>query len=123
MDVMNYSDARAQFKSVMDRAIHDKQEVVVTRKKGEAVVVLSLEAWEDYQHWVETNSKLKNRINELIKQCKRTPFAGSGKPEPLRGDLSGWWSRRITKEDPMVYRVTGSGNEQSLEIAQIRFHY
>ena len=75
MDVMNYSDARAQFKSVMDRAIHDKQEVVVTRKKGEAVVVLSLEAWEDYQHWVETNSKLKNRINELIKQCKRTPIA------------------------------------------------
>lgn len=86
-------------------------------------LVFSDEAWEDYQHWVETNPKLKDRINELIKQCKRTPFAGSGKPEPLRGDLSGWWSRRITKEDRMVYRVTGSGNEQSLEIAQLRFHY
>lgn len=86
-------------------------------------LVFSDEAWEDYQHWVETNSKLKDRINELIKQCKRTPFAGSGKPEPLRGDLSGWWSRRITKEDRMVYRVTGSGDDQSLEIAQLRFHY
>jgi toxin YoeB len=86
-------------------------------------LVFSDEAWEDYQHWIETNSKLKDRINELIKQCKRTPFAGSGKPEPLRGDLSGWWSRRITKEDRMVYRVTGSGDEQSLEIAQLRFHY
>ena len=86
-------------------------------------LVFSDEAWEDYQNWVETNPKLKDRINELIKQCKRTPFAGSGKPEPLRGDLSGWWSRRITKEDRMVYRVTGSGDEQSLEIAQLRFHY
>tara|TARA_S200002703_G_C3688284_1_gene211329 strand:- start:6 stop:272 length:267 start_codon:yes stop_codon:yes gene_type:complete len=86
-------------------------------------LVFSDEAWEDYQHWVETNPKLKDRINELIKQCKRTPFAGSGKPEPLRGDLSGWWSRRITKEDRMVYRVTDSGNEQSLEIAQLRFRY
>tara|TARA_E500000318_G_scaffold27373_1_gene27524 strand:- start:1513 stop:1779 length:267 start_codon:yes stop_codon:yes gene_type:complete len=86
-------------------------------------LVFSDEAWEDYQHWVETNPKLKDRINELIKQCKRTPFAGSGKPEPLRGDLSGWWSRRITKEDGMVYRVPRSGGDQSLEIAQLRFHY
>ena len=86
-------------------------------------LVFSDEAWEDYGHWVETNPKLKERINELIKQCKRTPFAGSGKPEPLRGDLSGWWSRRITNEDRMVYRVTGSGDDQSLEVAQLRFHY
>ncbi|MEQ8333575.1 Txe/YoeB family addiction module toxin [Nisaea sp.] len=82
-------------------------------------LVFSDEAWEDYQHWVETNPKLKDRINELIKQCTRTPFAGSGKPEPLRGDLSGWWSRRITKEDRMVYRVTGPDDDQSLEIAQL----
>lgn len=86
-------------------------------------LVFSTEAWEDYQHWVETNSKIKDRINALIKQCQRTPFKGVGKPEPLRGDLSGWWSRRITKEDRMVYRVTGTGDVQSLEIAQLRFHY
>ena len=86
-------------------------------------LVFSNEAWEDYQHWVNTNPKIKDRVNELIKQCQRTPFKGVGKPEPLRGDLSGWWSRRITQEDRMVYRVTGSGDAQSLEIAQLRFHY
>jgi toxin YoeB len=153
MDVMTYSDARAQLKGVMDRAIHDKQEVVVTRKKGESVVVVSLDtwnavnetlhllstpknasrlrvklvfsdqAWEDYQYWVNTNDKVRDRINELIKQCKRTPFKGTGKPEPLKGDLTGWWSRRISQEDRMVYRVSGAGDGQSLEIAQLRFHY
>ena len=86
-------------------------------------LVFSNEAWEDYQHWVRTNPKVKDRVNELIKQCQRTPFKGVGKPEPLRGDLSGWWSRRITQEDRMVYRVTGTGDAQSLEIAQLRFHY
>ena len=86
-------------------------------------LVFSNEAWEDYQHWVNTNPKIKERVNELIKQCQRTPFKGVGKPEPLRGDLSGWWSRRITQEDRMVYRVTGTGDAQSLEIAQLRFHY
>lgn len=86
-------------------------------------LVFSNEAWEDYQHWADTNPKIKDCINELIKQCQRTPFKGVGKPEPLRGDLSGWWSRRITQEDRMVYRVTGVGDAQSLEIAQLRFHY
>ena len=86
-------------------------------------LVFSNEAWEDYQHWVNTNPKIKDRVNELIKQCQRTPFKGVGKPEPLRGDLSGWWSRRITQEDRMVYRVTGADDAQSLEIAQLRFHY
>lgn len=86
-------------------------------------LVFSNEAWEDYQHWVDTNPKIKDRINELIKQCQRTPFKGVGKPEPLRGDLSGCWSRRITQEDRMVYRVTGTGGAQSLEIAQLRFQY
>ena len=62
-------------------------------------------------------------LNDLIKECQRTPFKGTGKPEPLKGSLAGWWSRRITKEDRLVYRVTGKGNEQQLEIAQCRFHY
>ena len=68
-------------------------------------LVFSDQAWEDYQHWVNTNNKVRDRINELIKQCNRTPFKGTGKPEPLKGDLTGWWSRRISKEDRMVYRV------------------
>ncbi len=86
-------------------------------------LVFSDQAWEDYQHWVDTNDKVRDRVNELIKQCKRTPFKGTGKPEPLRGDLTGWWSRRISQEDRMVYRVSGAGSNQSLEIAQLRFHY
>ncbi|MEO9631217.1 MAG: Txe/YoeB family addiction module toxin [Sulfitobacter sp.] len=86
-------------------------------------LIFSDQAWEDYQYWVSTNDKVRDRINELIKQCKRTPFKGTGKPEPLKGDLTGWWSRRISQEDRMVYRVRGTGNSQSLEIAQLRFHY
>lgn len=86
-------------------------------------LVFSDQAWEDYQYWVNTNDKVRDRINELIKQCKRTPFKGTGKPEPLKGDLTGWWSRRISQEDRMVYRVSGAGDGQNLEIAQLRFHY
>ena len=86
-------------------------------------LVFSDQACEDYQHWVSTNDKIRDRVNELIKQCKRTPFKGTGKPEPLKGDLTGWWSRRISQEDRMVYRVSGAGDSQSLEIAQLRFHY
>lgn len=86
-------------------------------------LIFSDEAWEDYLYWAENNPKIRDRINELIKQCQRTPFTGTGKPEALRGDLSGWWSRRISHEDRMAYRVTGTGRQQSLEIAQLRFHY
>lgn len=63
------------------------------------------------------------RINDLIEECRRTPFKGTGKPQPLKGDLTGWWSRRITLEDRLVYRVTGSPPDQYLGIAQCRFHY
>ena len=63
------------------------------------------------------------RVNELIKATRRAPFQGIGKPEPLKGDLKGWWSRRITDEHRFVYRVAGKGDEQHLEIAQLRYHY
>ena len=86
-------------------------------------LIFSDQAWEDYQFWVNTNDKVRDRINELIKQCKRNPFKGTGKPEPLKGDLTGWWSRRISKEDRTVYRASGTDDSQSLEIAQLRFHY
>lgn len=76
-------------------------------------------AWEDYLHWQATDPKLLARINALIKECTRTPFTGTGKPEPLRGPLAGWWSRRITQEHRLVYRPT----EDGLLIAQCRYHY
>ena len=85
--------------------------------------VFSSRAWEDYTYWAENDRKVLKRLNLLIKQCKRHPFEGSGKPEPLKGDFAGWWSRRITSEDRLVYRVEGKDGDQRLQIAQCRFHY
>lgn len=76
-------------------------------------------AWEDYLSWQATDRKMLARINSLIKEAQRTPFQGIGKPEPLRGKLTGWWSRRIDQEHRLVYRPT----EDALLIAQCRFHY
>jgi toxin YoeB len=86
-------------------------------------LVFSAEAWDDYRHWVAADPKTLGRLNSLIEECRRTPFAGTGKPEPLKGDLKGWWSRRLSKADRLVYRVAGQGPDQRLEIAQCRFHY
>lgn len=86
-------------------------------------LVFADQAWEDYLHWQVSDANTLERVNALIKECMRSPFNGIGKPEPLRGDLQGWWSRRITLEDRLVYRVTGRGDTQQLEIAQCRYHY
>jgi toxin YoeB len=82
-------------------------------------IVFAEQAWEDYLYWQAQDAKILDRLNSLIKGCLRTPFAGTGKPEPLRGDLRGWWSRRITLEHRLVYRVEG----ESLLVAQCRYHY
>lgn len=76
-------------------------------------------AWEDYLYWQKSNPKILNRINELIKTCERTPFLGIGKPEPLRKNLKGYWSRRIDKEHRLVYKI----QDETLIIIQCRFHY
>ncbi len=75
--------------------------------------------WEDYLYWQQQDRKTLKRINELIRDTLRTPFSGIGKPEPLKGNLSGWWSRRISQEHRLVYRVEG----KMLVILQCRFHY
>lgn len=79
--------------------------------------------WEDYLHWQASDPKILARVNELIRETRRHPFSGLGKPEPLRNNLKGWWSRRIDREHRLIYRVTGTGDAQALEIAQCRFHY
>ena len=79
--------------------------------------------WKDYSHWQEFDPKMVARINEIIRDCMRHPYKGIGKPEPLRHELSGWWSRRISGEHRLVYRVVGSGSEQALHIGYCRFHY
>ncbi len=81
------------------------------------------EAWEDYQHWLATDRAVLRRLNALIKDARRSPFEGIGKPAPLLGDLSGWWSRRITDEHRLIYRVAGVEGGQMLVIAACRFHY
>ena len=86
-------------------------------------LIFSDTAWEDYLHWQATDTQTLARLNALIRECGRDPFRGTGKPEPLRGKYSGWWSRRISLEDRLVYRMTGAGDEKALEIIQCRFHY
>lgn len=82
-------------------------------------LVFADEAWEDYLYWQRNDKAVLKRINELIAACKRDPFAGIGKPEPLRHALAGYWSRRITEEHRMVYKA----DKQALAIAQLRYHY
>ena len=86
-------------------------------------LVFSSQSWSEYLFWQEFDRKVSARINDLIKETMRTPFAGMGRPEPLVGDMKGFWSRRITQEHRLVYRISGKGNEQTLEIAACRFHY
>ncbi|WP_335949343.1 Txe/YoeB family addiction module toxin [Salipiger bermudensis] len=86
-------------------------------------ITFSSKAWAEHRHWQETDRQGLKRLNKLIEECRRHPYDGTGKPEPLKGDLSGWWSRRITREHRLVYRVRGEGAAQVLEIAQCRFHY
>jgi toxin YoeB len=82
-------------------------------------LIFSENAWEDYLFWQRTDKKLVVRINKLIKATVREPFAGVGKPEPLKHSLAGYWSRRINDEHRMVYKVT----EDALLIAQLRYNY
>ncbi|GAB1408140.1 type II toxin-antitoxin system mRNA interferase toxin YoeB [Thermomonas brevis] len=82
-------------------------------------LVFSEQAWDDYLYWQKTDKKTVQRINALIKEACRTPFEGTGKPEPLRHALAGYWSRRINDEHRFVYRT----NDGALLIAQLRYHY
>ncbi|MBE7566530.1 Txe/YoeB family addiction module toxin [Acidithiobacillus thiooxidans] len=82
-------------------------------------LVFADETWEDYLFWQKQDRKMIERINKLIRETQREPFGGIGKPEPLKHAFSGFWSRRITDEHRMVYRVEGD----QLQIAQLRFHY
>ena len=75
--------------------------------------------WDDYLYWQSTDRKLLKRINDLIKESLRSPHEGTGKPEPLRHTLSGYWSRRINDEHRMIYRV----DDEGITIVQARFHY
>ncbi len=82
-------------------------------------IIFSKNAWEDYSSWLSEDKKVLKKINDLIKDIQRTPFEGIGKPEPLKYDLSGFWSRRIDKEHRLVYQVINF----DLLIYSCRYHY
>ena len=82
-------------------------------------LIFADEAWEDYLYWQKHDEQMIERINKLIKEIQRSPFTGIGKPEALKHALAGFWSRRITDEHRIVYRV----EDGALLIAQLRFHY
>jgi len=82
-------------------------------------IVFADQGWADFTYWVENDRKIAARIVRLIKEIERQPFAGLGKPEPLRHDMAGFWSRRITDEHRLVYAV----EKHQLLIAQARYHY
>ncbi|WP_309662809.1 Txe/YoeB family addiction module toxin [Sphingomonas sp.] len=86
-------------------------------------LTFTADGWEDYLFWQSDNPKLLARINELLRDAMRSPFKGIGKPEPLRDDWSGWWSRRIDSEHRLVYRVTEKAGAQQLAVARCRFQH
>lgn len=86
-------------------------------------IVWSEEAWEEYLHCQRHEPNLCEKINGLLRDIRRSPHRGLGKPEPLRHELAGWWSRRIDDRHRLIYRVIGAGHEQRIEIAQCRSHY
>lgn len=81
-------------------------------------------AWEDFEYWIESDKDIINKIKELLKSIRENPLKGIGKPEPLKFGLKGYWSRRITQEHRLVYKVTGTKRvDQKCTIIQCRFHY
>ncbi|MCD0489492.1 Txe/YoeB family addiction module toxin [Pedobacter sp. MC2016-14] len=80
--------------------------------------------WEDFEYWLENDAETADKIRALLKSVKATPFQGIGKPEPLKHNLKGFWSRRITGEHRLVYEISGTkGKDQKCAILQCRFHY
>jgi len=83
------------------------------------ILSFSDDAWDDYLHWQQNDKKILKKINRLIKEIQREPFEGIGEPEPLKYNWSGYWSRSITIEHRLVYKVS----DDNLMIAQCRYHY
>ncbi|MFZ6024211.1 MAG: Txe/YoeB family addiction module toxin [Bacteroidota bacterium] len=80
--------------------------------------------WEDFVYWIETDNAIAEKIKELLQDIRKTPFQGIGKPEPLKHSLKGYWSKRITGEHRLVYKVDGKKSvDQKCYVLQCRFHY
>jgi len=82
-------------------------------------ILFTDDAWEDYLYWQQTDKQTLRKINQLLKEIQRTPFTGIGKPEPLKHQLQGCWSRRIDSEHRLIYEIT----DNTLKVIGCRFHY
>ena len=82
-------------------------------------IIFLSQGWEDYIYWQNIDKSVLKNINAFLKEIERSPFAGSGKPEPLKHNLSGWWSRRLNLEHRLVYKV----ENESIIVLQCRYHY
>ena len=81
-------------------------------------------AWEEFQYWLENDPEVVKKIKDLLKAIRQSPFQGIGKPEPLKHGLKGYWSRRITGEHRLIYKIQGKkGEDQKCIVVQCRFHY
>jgi toxin YoeB len=80
-------------------------------------------AWEDFDYWMQNEVEMAQKIRTLLKDIRRNPFTGLGKPEPLKFELQGYWSRRTDREHRLVYKVDGKGNQQRCLVLQCRYHY
>ncbi len=80
-------------------------------------------AWEEFNYWLDTDTEIADKIRGLIKEIQQSPFKGTGKPEALKHELQGLWSRRITREHRLVYKVADKGENKACTIVQCRFHY
>lgn len=85
--------------------------------------MFTAQGWADYLALREADPGAHRKLDGLIAECRRDPFRGTGKPEPLKDNFKGWWSRRVSQEHRLVYRVVGSGDTQLIEISQCRLHY
>ncbi len=82
-------------------------------------IQFSARCWEEYLYWQQTDKKIVRKINDMIKEISRSPYNGIGKPEPLKHSYSGYWSRRITDEHRLVYKI----EDEILIVVQVRYHY
>ncbi|AON06559.1 Txe/YoeB family addiction module toxin [Pseudomonas aeruginosa] len=96
-----------------------KKESNKEQARTTAKVTFTTNGWEDYQHWKSTDAKISQAIDDFVEECTRTPFTGTGKPEVLKGSLSGFWSRRITREHRFVYLHENN----QLFVISCRYHY
>jgi toxin YoeB len=88
------------------------------------IISFTSHGWEDFTYWIENDQKTVHKIKDLLNSIKQNPFCGVGKPEPLKYGLKGYWSRRISGEHRLVYKVIGKkGDNQQCIIIQCRFHY